>query len=195
MMHPATSSQPRERVLVCLDLQQENLAADVCADQRRVLRNCGRVLDHARRSRWRVVHVLRRGSDRGVSRPPAGLEPRPTEPVMFRKGISAFSNVDFDRLIRRLERPELVLIGFSLSSSYLATALIGFDADLTVTLVEDASGATPLDPLDRAEVEMVSRRIARPFVNLITTDRLTGERGGLRLVHSVEAEGDADEGT
>lgn len=172
----------RARVLVCLDLQRENLPTLSEVQDSGLLRNCARVLAHARRACWPVVHVLRRGEGHAVSAPPPGLEPLTTEPVMLRSGVSAFSSPDFSRYVRRCVRPELVLIGFSLSSSYLATALVAFDQGVQVTLVEDASGATPLDVLDVAAVETVTRRIAQPYVDVISTDQLTRSRPSLRVV-------------
>ncbi len=69
-----------------------------------------------------------------------------------------------------------------MSSSCLATALVAYDHDLSVTLVEDAVAATPLDTVTREALEVVSRRIAMPFVALTSTGDLLSLTRSLRLV-------------
>ena len=77
---------------------------------------------------------------------------------------------------------ELVIIGYSMSSSCLATAMVAYDNDLAVTLVEDAVSATPIDAVTRDALDLVSRQIAKPFVGLTSTGDLLGETRLLRAV-------------
>jgi nicotinamidase-related amidase len=167
----------RERVLVCLDLQRVS-APDGEAD--RCVRNCGRMLAHARRGGWRVVHVHSR-KEAPEGRPIEGLEPLVSEPVIYRGGVSAFSSGAFRRLVTGLTC-ELVIIGYSMSSSCLATAMVAYDHGLPVTLVQDAVSASPVDAMMREALEVVSRQIASPFVSLASTADLLGQTRLLRVV-------------
>ena len=168
----------RERLLVCLDLQQSSVSAQGTG---RCVVNCRRVLSHARHSRWKVVHVHSRNACPDEARPIDGLEPLASEPLVYRTGVSAFSSRAFRQLVAGLAC-ELVIIGYSMSSSCLATAMVAYDNDLAVTLVEDAVSATPLDAVTRDALEVVSRQIARPFVGLTSTSDLLGEARLLRVV-------------
>lgn len=168
----------RERLLVCLDLQQASVVKqgyDGCVV------NCRRVLSHARRSGWRVVHVHSKKACPEAAKPIEGLEPLHSEPLVYRTGVSAFSSRAFRQLVAGVAC-ELVIIGYSMSSSCLATAMVAYDNDLAVTLVEDAVSATPVDAATRDALELVSRQIARPFVGLTSTGDLLGQERRLRVV-------------
>ena len=168
----------RERLLVCLDLQQSSVSKQ---GTEHCLVNCRRVLAHARRCGWPVVHVHSKNACPDEARPIDGLEPLASEPVVYRPGVSAFSSRAFRQMVARLAG-ELVIIGYSMSSSCLATAMVAYDNDLAVTLVEDAVSATPVDAVTRDALDLVSRQIARPFVGLTTTGDLLGETRLLRAV-------------
>ena len=74
--------------------------------------------------------------------PIEGLRPLVSEPVYFRRGLSAFANPGFTAELRGARGADVYLIGFSLADTCLATALAGVDEGLSLTLVEDAVGAT-----------------------------------------------------
>ena len=98
---PRPARFPAHRWLVCLDLQREYVVpgrpryADAHAG---VAGACQRVLEIARRNRWRVVHSQHRweiGSARDMfGAPIEGLRPLISEPVFARAGLSAFANPD-----------------------------------------------------------------------------------------------------
>ena len=69
----------------------------------------------------------------------------------------------------------MFLIGFSLADTCLATALAAVDAGLSLTLLEDAVGAS--DAVDAGDVV---RTILRPFVRVLSSRRL--EAQGLEAV-------------
>jgi nicotinamidase-related amidase len=174
------AAPPRRRLLVCLDLQQASLAHAAPAPDPCIV-NCRRVLAHARHAGWGVVHVHSKKACPVEARPIEGLEPLTSEPLVYRSGVSAFSSPAFRRMVGR--RPcELVIIGYSMASSCLATAMVAYDQDLTVTLVEDAVSATPLDAVTRDALDVVARQIARPFVGLTSTGELLGQHRLLRVV-------------
>ncbi|MGZ6016179.1 MAG: isochorismatase family protein [Phenylobacterium sp.] len=164
---------------MCLDLQRAFLeraggAGALC------VANCRRVLTHARRSGWSIVHVFSRDG----SRPIEDLEPLPSEPVFYRPGVSAFSSRDFDELAGASGDARMVVIGFSLTSSCLATALAAYDRSLRPILVEDAVAATRISGVADQAVEAVARAIAAPFVDVVATDSLIGPLVNLRLVRT-----------
>lgn len=166
------------RLLICLDLQQASLSGSDGGD---CVINGRRVLAHAREAGWGVVHVHARNADSEGGRPIAGLQPLASEPLMYRSGVSAFSSRIFRWLVKGTVC-ELVIIGYSMSSSCLATALVAYDYGLRVTLVEDAVAASPVEAHAHAALEAISRQIARPFVNLTSTADLLGQTRLLRAV-------------
>ncbi len=171
----------RERMLVCLDLQRASVKDWNRPWESECVVNCRRMLAHARASGWQVVHVHARNARAGEARPIEGLEPLTTETVVYRNGVSAFSSPEFRRLTARFSG-EMVVIGYSMSSSCLATALVAYDNNLSVLLVGDAVSATPLDDVTREALETVSRSIASPFVGITSTGGLLGRERSLRLV-------------
>jgi nicotinamidase-related amidase len=168
-------SAPR-RWLVCLDLQRDYVVpgrprytvgnADVAA-------TCARVLGLARDQGWRIVHSQVREEEstswpRELFRAPIeGLRPLITEPVFFRRELSAFANAGFASELRAARGAEVYLIGFSLADTCLATALAGVDEGLSLTLVDDAIGMGD-EPADAAATRTVLRR----FVQLQSSCRL-----------------------
>jgi nicotinamidase-related amidase len=178
----ATSGRPRPRLLVCLDLQQANAPLEGDAEAEHVLlqlANCRRILEHARAWGWDIVHVHRRHCEGGLSRPIPGLEPRPCEPVMSRDGVSAFSCRSFRELVDGALDAEIVLIGFCLASSCLATLFAAHDRGLSTLVVEDAVAAAPNSA---AGVEPVARSIVATFARVVPTEQLVGRRPAPRLV-------------
>ena len=177
---------PVRRLLVCLDLQWLNAPVGSDPGARTAhgrIANSRRVLAHAREWDWSICHVHGRETPQSrPSRPIAGLEPRPSEPVMTRDGVSAFSSWSFRELVEGASGAQLVIIGFSWPSSCLATVFSARDRGLAVVLVEDAIGvAASWGPEARA-VEAAARAMAATFAALTTTDALVGRRPPLRLV-------------
>jgi nicotinamidase-related amidase len=157
---------PPRAVLVCLDLQRNRQAGET---QGPVVAQCRRVLAEARRRCWPVLHVhVRSLAD---SRPIAGLEPRPSEPVFLRQGPSAFSNANFTRAALALGGP-LALIGFALEDTVLATAFAAADRDLAVDVILDAvfAGAHEPDAVNR--VLLAPLRALAPRARLVDSDDL-----------------------
>jgi len=137
--------------LVCLDLQRGRAADLLNAGP--TIDICRMVLEEARRRRWPVLHVHRREVTIEASRPLAGLEPLPVEPVYVRAGPSAFSHQAFAHAAYGLGGP-LALIGLCLCDTVLATSFAAADRKLPVEIVIDAVFATP------QEEDAVRRAIA-----------------------------------
>ena len=128
------------------------------------------------------MHVLHRSLLSQSSRSFEGLEPSPTEPVLYRTGLSAFSNRAFRQSVRAAHDAELILIGLSLTPSCLATALAAYDHKISVTLVEDTLCGGPDDSLGIEAIDIVSRSIVAPFARIVRADELIDLRRGLRVV-------------
>ena len=166
----------QRRWLICLDLQRDYVIPGrprYAAANAHVAEACARVLGFARDEGWRVVHSQHRDDaspapPRGLfDAPIEGLRPLISEPVFFRSGLSAFANLAFAAELQRARDQEVFLIGFSLADTCLATALAAVDADLSLTLIEDAVGAG-----DVVEAADVARTILKPFVSLASSWRL-----------------------
>ena len=161
-------SFPLPAALVCLDLQRGR-ADDLPQEAAPVIAACRHVLEEARRRRWPVLHAHRREASVEASRPLAGLEPLPVEPVYVRPGPSAFSHQAFAQAARGLGGP-LALIGLSLCDTVLATTFAAADRKLPVEILLDAVFATPQD-------EEVARRAIAASVAAATA---------CRFIHSGE---------
>jgi nicotinamidase-related amidase len=159
---------PKRPWLVCLDLQRDYVVPGrprYAAANADVAAVCAEVLGFARDEGWRIVHSQLREDDAApwprdlFHAPIEGLRPLISEPVFFRHGLSAFNNPAFAAELGLARGKEVVLIGFSLADTCLATALAGVDAGLSLVLVEDAVGAGAT-----REAADAARTVLRPFV-------------------------------
>jgi nicotinamidase-related amidase len=165
----------RRRWLICLDLQRDHVVPGrprYAASNAAVVTACASVLGLARDEGWRIVHSQVRPDGPPQPRalfgaPIEGLRPLISEPVFFRKGLSAFGDPTFASELRVARGQEVFLIGFSLADTCLATALAAVDAGLTLTLVEDAVGWG-----ERPAVAEGARAILEPFVRIVSSRRL-----------------------
>jgi nicotinamidase-related amidase len=171
--------------LICLDLQRDYVVPGrprYSAANTEVAATCARVLDLARDEGWRIVHSqFRSEAARPWPRelfaaPIEGLRPLISEPVYFRPGLSAFTNAGFAAALRCARGADVFLIGFSLVDTCLATVLAGVDEGVSLTLVEDAIGASE----DLAATD-VARAILKPFVQFASSRRLMSRR--LEVIH------------
>jgi nicotinamidase-related amidase len=164
------------RWLVCLDLQRDYVVPGrslYAPGHGGIVLACRQVLDVARAGGWRVVHSQTRDDDTGPTprdmfgAPIEGLRPLVTEPVFFRRGLSAFANPAFAAEMRGARGAEVFLMGFSLAGSCLATALAAVDEGLELTLIEDAVGAGPA-----VGVAEAARSLLQPFVQIRSSSAL-----------------------
>jgi nicotinamidase-related amidase len=184
-----TSPAPRpahERSwLICLDLQRDYVVPGrprYSIANTEVAATCAQMLSLARDTGWRVVHSQVRAPSPTpwprelFAAPIEGLRPLISEPVYFRRGLSAFTDPGFAAELRGARGADVYLMGFSLSDTCLATALAGVDEGLSLTLVEDAVGAG--EQLAAAEV---ARTVLKPFVQFASSRRLMARR--LEAIH------------
>jgi len=173
-----TTSTPHRRSrrpwLVCHDLQREYVVPGrprFGASSGAVASTCNRFLQRARASGWRVVHCHRAPSPDACfeglfGAPIEGLQPRITEPLFLRQGLSAFSNPSFAAEMREARDDDVYLIGFSLADTCLATSLGAVDAGVSIILVEDALGVSGVTPLAAAQI---TRALLRPLVRTVSS--------------------------
>jgi hypothetical protein len=180
------TARPAPRLL-CLDLVAGELrpeSAERPAPYRIAVENNRRMLAFARDAGWSVIHVHRQAGPAEALTPVEGFRPLPRERVLYRPGLSAFSNRTFRRAIRAEPRAELVILGFSLSAAHLATALTARDWNVPVTLIEDGFQPTGGEGPDLGTLHAVARALAAPLVRIATTESFTGPRPRLRLVET-----------
>jgi nicotinamidase-related amidase len=68
----------------------------------------------------------------------ADLEPRPGEPIVLKRRVSAFAGSDLDVLLRAARADTLVLAGLSTSGVVLSTLRQAADLDYRITVLSDA---------------------------------------------------------
>jgi hypothetical protein len=181
MFHVSSGQAQTARHLVCLDLIQCPEPPTVEAQTR--IDKCRRLLTFARSSEWTMSHVYPHRSGRST-KPLAGLEPLPSEPVYYRTGASAFSNRVFRRTIHEGPDQELVILCLSLSSASLGTAFSAYDHDIAVTLIGDTLRPDAANASGLEAIETVTRALVAPFVQIRRVDDLIDQRRGLRLVQA-----------
>jgi nicotinamidase-related amidase len=89
----------------------------------------------------------------------AALEPRPDEPILLKRRVSAFSGSDLDVLLRGANADTLVLAGISTSGVVLSTLRQAADLDYRITVLSDAC-ADPDSEVHRVLTEKVFPRQA-----------------------------------
>jgi nicotinamidase-related amidase len=176
---------PHPRHLACLDLLRPAgpfgaAAADPGANRR--IDNCRRILMYGRAMGWTITHVFDHTARTRRARAIEGLEPLQIEPVLYRTGVSAFSNRVFRESVEDALETELIVLSLSLSPACLATALAARDRGVAVALVEDALlGSTgAAEGIDA--IQTLAHSIAAPFVKILRTDDVVDIRRGLRVV-------------
>ena len=167
------------RLLVCIDLLEPAAATEEPRALQRCITNSRRLLTYAREAGWEVVHCL--GRDLPARAIP-GLEPLASEAVYQRDGVSAFSSRGLRRRLRGWSSPELVIIGCSLATTCLATALAAFDRATPACLVLDAISVRRDEFIGSEAFAGAATRIAAPFVRLARTDDIVGRRRAFQLV-------------
>jgi nicotinamidase-related amidase len=175
---PVWRRSPR-RWLICLDLQRDYVVPGrprYAVENAQVAAACVRVLSYARAAGWRIVHSQLRQDDAAswprelFSAPIEGLRPLISEPVFFRRGLSAFGDPGFAAELRAARGDEVFLVGFSLADTCLATVLAGVDEGLSLTLLEDAVGAGATPALATA-----ARMVLERFAQVDSSRRLSAQ--------------------
>ncbi|HEX4181773.1 MAG TPA: isochorismatase family protein [Caulobacteraceae bacterium] len=185
MLSSTTSSSFKARHLVCLDLLRTEQAAEGAWSDNSFARRihaCRRLLTYGRTVGWKITHVFEHTARARRSWAIEGLEPLQIEPVLYRTGVSAFSNRMFRERVEAASEAELILVSLSLSPTCLATALAARDRGVAVALVEDTLTGSPGAAAGLDAIRTLSHSIAAPFVRITRTEALIDARRGLRVV-------------
>ncbi|GAB6057905.1 cysteine hydrolase family protein [Desulfonatronum parangueonense] len=153
--------------LIVVDMQNDFVlpgAPATVAGARATIPAIRKLLDHARRQPWPVVHAIREhradGSDVEYTRrelfgesggicvtgtPGARivdeLTPEPGDYVLTKQRFSAFLGTELDLLLRRLQVETLVMAGTQYPNCIRATAMDALARDYRVVVVTDACSA------------------------------------------------------
>jgi nicotinamidase-related amidase len=100
------------------------------------------------------------------------LEPRPEDPVVVKKRVSAFTGSDLEVLLRSLQVTHLVLTGIATSGVVLSTLREAADRDYELTVLSDAC-ADADDEVHRVLTEKVFVRQAEVLTVSEWTGRVT----------------------
>lgn len=143
-------SAPDTRLLLVIDIQKEYQAAGrpyYISGIEASLANARRVLDHARKYNWPIIHVkhLQEGDLFGKLSPLsdyiAGFEPRPGETECVKSDYSCYSSQDFSERMERHPAGEIVVVGYGSTKCCLATIVEGYHRGQKFLFVKDASAA------------------------------------------------------
>ncbi|HWE48040.1 MAG TPA: isochorismatase family protein [Caulobacteraceae bacterium] len=175
-MRELTGRDARGVLLICLDLQRANLNDEPVSwrVQDRAAA-CERLLAFARRAGWDIVHSHRvREADGRDDAPIPGFEPLPNEPVYFRHATSALSNPRLAEMVHGAREGEVLVAGFDLRTSGVATALDAFNQGLRLTLVKDAVWAAPREGAQAAS-EHALWDVVAPFAHVAGVESVLAE--------------------
>lgn len=165
------------RLLVVIDIQKEYQAAGRAyhiAGVEGSLANAGRVLEHARKNGWPVVHVkhLQDGDLFGKKSPfsdyIAGFEPRPGESEYVKGDYSCYSSAEFAERLKRHLADEVVVIGYGSTKCCLATIVDGYHRGQKFLFVADASDAKRSEAFDERSLHAHAADILASYAK--TTD-------------------------
>jgi nicotinamidase-related amidase len=152
------ASNSRAQLLLCMNLQKEHLAPGrrhMMAGTDEVLVACAAVMESWRARLWPIVH-LKRIARAAWFNPASAMtdwidayRPRHGELVFEHPLPSAYSSARFAAYMAEIgSATRVVMIGFSLDESILATVIDGFHRGHSLRVVGDAMAGRQLDYCD-----------------------------------------------
>jgi len=150
----------RPQLLLCMNLQKEHLAPGrrhMMAGTDDVLTACAAILEGWRARLWPIVHLKRIAHAAWFNPASAmtdwldGYRPRPGEITFEHPLPSAYSSARFAAYMSEIGgATRIVMIGFSLDESIVATVIDGFHRGHNLRVTGDAVASRQLDdcPLD-----------------------------------------------
>ena len=152
------ASNSRAQLLLCMNLQKEHLAPGrrhMMAGTDDVLGSCAAIMEGWRARLWPIVH-LKRIAHAAWFNPASALtdwidayRPRPGELVFEHPLPSAYSSARFAAYMAEIgSATRVVMIGFSLDESILATVIDGFHRGHSLRVAGDATAGRQLDYCD-----------------------------------------------
>mgnify|MGYP001618076113 CR=1 FL=1 len=174
-------SAPSDRLLLVLDIQKEYQAAGrpyYISGIEASLANARRVLDHARKNNWPIVHVkhLQEGDLFGKLSPLSdyivGFEPQPGETECVKSDYSCYSSQDFIERMKRHPAAEIVVIGYGSTKCCLATIVEGYHRGQKFLLVNVASAAKRSSAFDENSLHAHASDILAAYSRVTDTELL-----------------------
>ena len=146
------------------------------------LRNCRRLLRHARASSWPVIHV-RHIQKKGhlfdeameFSRFVEGFEPLPNEPVFTKSNLSCYSDPAFGRMMESACHDRVYVAGYNSLMCCLSTLVDAFHRGHRLNYVADASLARATKSADEAEAHRHATEILSIYADIVSTDQVTAD--------------------
>ncbi len=152
------ASNSRAQLLLCMNLQKEHLAPGrrhMMAGTDDVLAACAAIMAGWRARLWPIVHLKRIARAAWFNPASAmtdwldGYRPQPGELVFEHPLPSAYSSARFAAYMAEIgSATRVVMIGFSLDESILATVIDGFHRGHSLRVAGDATAGRQLDYCD-----------------------------------------------
>ncbi len=170
-------------LLLCIDIQQEYVAKGrpYCLHGiEPALENCRRLLDHARKCQWPIVHVRHIqeshlfNPELPYSRFIEGFEPLAHEMVFTKHMFSCFSNADFATFMDTARHHPVYVMGFDAQMCCLSTLVDALHRGMRFNFIADASFARQTSLGDEQESYEWVREILSIYANLVETDEIIG---------------------
>src|SRR3954454_24591524 len=147
------------------------------------LANCRRLLAHARRHRWPVIHV-RHLQNRGhlfdeemeFSRFVEGFEPLASEPVFTKAKLSCYSDDGFARMMESAYHDQVYVAGYNSLMCCLSTLVEAFHRGHRLNYVADASLARATKHADEQVAHRHATDILSIYANVVATDQVLAIR-------------------
>jgi ureidoacrylate peracid hydrolase len=177
----------RTPILINIDIQREYTTPGRpfhLAGIEASLRNCRRLLRHARTNRWPVMHVRHVqttghlfGEGMEFSRFVEGFEPLPNEPVFTKSNLSCYSDEGFRRMMDGAHQDQVFVAGYNSLMCCLSTLVDAFHRGHRLHYVADASLARATRCADEAEAHRHATEILSIYADIVTTDEVLAVDG------------------
>jgi nicotinamidase-related amidase len=148
---PTTAFSLTDSTLVIVDAQQEYSSGVLpLPDVDSATINIARLLEAARASGTPVVHIAHQGGAGEAFDPAVGgriidrLSPLETESVVHKSLPNAFADTNLQERLNKLDRQQLIIVGFMTHMCISATARNAIDLGFDSTVVSDASATRAL---------------------------------------------------
>ena len=138
--------------------------------------NCSKMLGHARQHRWDIAHVIWRqrselfDETQHFSEFITGFNPRGSERVFVKSGVSAYSNREFATMMQFRGGGDAFVIGYQGPSACLATLVDGFSRGHCLNFVADASLSPCTGEVDEATAHRRLIDLAGQYAAITTTN-------------------------
>jgi ureidoacrylate peracid hydrolase len=158
------------------------------------LSNCRLLLDHARKSRWPVIHV-RHLQTRGhlfdeameFSRFVEGFEPLASEPVFTKAKLSCYSDEGFARMMESAYHDQVYIAGYNSLMCCLSTLVDAYHRGHRLNFVADASLARATRHADEQGAHVHATDILSIYANVVSTGKVLAIRREGELSAAMEA--------